>query len=136
MNMNQYLACMLIGLGISNLFPVSEQRKSIQNGWSRLALRKNFAGFSFAASVLFVFLLGSLSAIAFDFVFCSIALIAEGMNVKWRDYRSSAYAAFVGTTSLLFRLWRPGTAIMLIISAGIAAGLVFGMRAFYNRLVS
>jgi len=135
MGINQYFGVMMIGLAFSNLLGATEDKVSLAT--LMRSTSGNFAGFNFAVSVLAVIFCGQffgqiLLDSWYELVFCCTALIAESMNVKWRDHRSSSYATFVGVVTPLFHYWQPHTEIALITSAIIALGIVYSLRRIYS----
>ncbi|MBV8635508.1 MAG: hypothetical protein JO002_13530, partial [Burkholderiaceae bacterium] len=121
--MNQYFYCVMFGLFMTNMFHTRDLKKVGKSGWpEHISLEGNFGGVSFAVSFFLVFLLTALSSIKeYDLIFCVGALLAEGFNFKWRDYRSSAYAAHVGLITILTRVWHADTMASLTSAAAIGA---------------
>ena len=144
--MNQYIACMLIGVGISNAFHARDLKKAHisesskidpkknELGWERFATLGNYAGFNFALSAMTTLIFGMIFGAVSDIVFCSVSLVAEGFNLKWRDYRSSAYSVHVGLMSILYRFWHVETTIFLLAAAVVAIVVTFCLRALHHRL--
>ncbi|MBC3873742.1 hypothetical protein [Undibacterium flavidum] len=134
--MNQYLAVMVIGLGFSNFFRVTQFGESTAIVPRHWHFSTNFSGCNFSISTLTILIFGMFFSGAFDLIFCAISLVVEGLNFKWRDFRSSAYAVFVGVTTLLFRFWHPSTIILILVSACLGLGIVLFVRWMFGRKIT